>query len=67
LERAGEDTAAADSARAKLPEGIVDREGAAAVFGVHTVTLDNWQTQGRLGRGMWTDVSAVREERRVGR
>jgi transposase-like protein len=60
LERARQEMAAADAARdaaaAKLPEGYVDREGAAAFFGVGTFTLGKWQREGRLGSGTWIDM-----------
>jgi hypothetical protein len=40
----------------KIPAGHVDRDGAAAMFGVATGTFVHWQTDGRIACGRWARV-----------
>jgi DNA-binding transcriptional MerR regulator len=64
VERAREVLAAEDAAAEQPPEGFLDREGAAAFFDVHVITLEKWQREGRI-RGTWHDLPGRRGRRRI--
>jgi predicted site-specific integrase-resolvase len=64
IERAREELAAEDATAERPPAGFLDRDGAAAFFGVGVFTLEKWQREGRL-RGTWHDLPGGRGRRRV--
>ena len=53
------------AARQALPEGVVDVEGACALFGVSKAAWQNWQEQGKLPEGTWWTGGMVGGRRRV--
>ncbi len=55
LERARGEMAAEDAKAAVLLEGFVDRDGAAALLGVHVVTLNAWEREGCVRCGTWIE------------
>jgi predicted site-specific integrase-resolvase len=42
---------AAEAIEAILPDGYVDFAGAARFLGIHPLTMNSWQRQGKVGRG----------------
>lgn len=63
LEQAMTQIRAADTADAALPDGLVDRDGAAAFFGVGVYTIDKWQTERRLRCGRWFKLPSGQRRR----